>query len=391
MQTVVKPNMVHLNTPVSVVRICNKRFSYVLRFFVGCVASTAMFSCEPQATLEPAPVAEAHRPLDEAAASRLSHYLDSLSGNKQFSGVALFARNDSIIVLANGKRKFSSGEALEGNDLFQLASLSKPITAYAVMMLVQSGQLALDKRVAEYLPGFPYDDVLVRQLFTHSSGLGDYAYVTDHLWGKPDSFMCNDDLLCMLMQHDIPVYYRPGHQFDYCNTNYALLATLAETLTGMKFEHYIRKRLFDPLGMVNTHVVNSFERTSAGYDVLGHYPNGSPKEPCYLDGIVGDKGVYSNVFDLYKFYMEVKHPTLLSDSLVALSMQPLVRVRKGNFYGLGWRVRELDDDTIIFHNGWWRGFRSYFWFSKDHNKVAIVLTNSVRGGYLSQHKLWALF
>lgn len=329
--------------------------------------------------------------LSETTASRLRQYIDSLASRNAFSGVALFAHEDSILIIAHGRRNFRTKDSLQVNDAFQLASLSKPLTAYAVMLLVNEGRLNLDALVSDYLPGFPYPEVTVHQLLTHSSGLGNYAYVTDQLWGMPDSFMCNDDLVCMMMQQDIPVYYKPGGRFDYCNTNYALLASLIEVASGMKFADFVKQRLFEPLGMLSTRVIDPFEWSSAEYKVLGHYPNGECKLPFYLDGVVGDKGVYSNVFDLYKFYMELKHPTLLPDSLVALSMEPHVRVRAGNFYGLGWRVRPLDHDTIVFHNGWWRGFRSYFWFSRSDNKVAIVLTNSVRGGYLAQDKLWPLF
>jgi len=389
--------MANTITRVNVVRTCKKSINSPYPAIACALVLMALLSaCAPSGgTAERVPVQDtipqARHALNPAATERVTHYMDSLAGRHAFNGVALFAHEDSFLILTRGRRDLKTESPLQTGDVFQLASLSKPITAYAVLLLVHSGRLRLDADVKDYIPGFPYPGVKVHQLLTHSSGLGNYAYVTDSLWGMPDSFMCNNDLMCMLLEHNIPVYYKPGAHFDYCNTNYALLASLAETASGMTFHDFVRSRVFEPLGMFSTRVINTFDRSSAEYKVLGHYPNGESKLPFYLDGVVGDKGVYSNVFDLYKFYMELKHPTLLPDSLVALSMEPHVRVRTGNFYGLGWRVRPFEEDTIVFHNGWWRGFRSYFWFSKHDNKVAIILTNSIRGGYLSQEELWPLF
>ena len=82
---------------------------------------------------------------------------------------------------------------------------------------------------------------------------------------------------------------------------------------------------------------------------------------------------------------------LWSSQLLDEAMSPSAKVRGGSFYGLGWRIRPIENDTLVFHNGWWRGFRSYFWMSKKDEKLAIILTNSIRGGYLSQDEIWSLF
>jgi len=98
------------------------------------------------------------------------------------------------------------------------------------------------------------------------------------------------------------------------------------------------------------------------------------------------------VFDLYKLFEELKQPTLIEKELLDEAMSIEAKTGVDSYYGLGWRIKPLNDgDTLVYHNGWWRGFRSYFWMSKKQDKVAIILTNSIRGGYLNRQEIWNLF
>ena len=347
------------------------------------------------ATDEVARVAELPPPppespiFDSASAACLDQHFDSLIRANAFNGVALFASNGAIHTIKNGYRNLKTKDTLRATDQFQLASLSKPMTAFAVLQLIDQGIVALDAPITTYLPDMPYTEVTIRQLLSHTSGIGYYAYVTDGLWPDPELYMVNADLQTMLECGEVPDYYRPGQQFDYCNTNYTLLADVVEAVTGMSFQAYMQLHVFNPIGMFDTEILTVHQRDPLEYEVLGHYPNGTTKRPLYLDGVVGDKGVYSNVFDLYKFFEEWNTGNMISDSLKVLATTPQAKTGREQHYGLGWRIRTLKSgEQIIYHNGWWRGFRSYFWMSTDGSKCAIALTNVIRGGYLDQERIW---
>ena len=215
--------------------------------------------------------------------------------------------------------------------------------------------------------------------------------MTDSLWANPDSMISNNEIRCYFEDDLIPVYHPPGKTFDYCNSNFVIIAILIEEISGKPFRQYMHENVFKPLDMLNTHYIDPKDKNCLEYNVYGHYPNGEKKYPFYLNGAVGDKGLYSSVNDLFKFYQELQNPSLLSDSLLLLSMDGHVRAGHGSFYGLGWRSKPLNDDKLVYHNGWWRGFRTYFWFNKDRSKCFIALTNTIRGGYLNQEQIWNLF
>jgi CubicO group peptidase (beta-lactamase class C family) len=330
---------------------------------------------------------------DPNAADSLDFYFNDLYKHKHFNGVALFAEDNNVHTLNLGFRDMTMKDSLRANDQFQLASVSKPFTAFATLLLAEEGKIHLEFPVSHYLPEFSFQEVTVEQLLTHTSGIGNYTYVTDNLWDSPANYMCNSDLLTMIECEQVPTYYEPGKTFNYCNTNYVVLAMLIERVSGLPFHQYMRERVFEPIGMFDSEIIQIDKKTPLQYDVLGHYPDGKSKPPFYLDGVVGDKGMYSTVFDLYKFYMEWQARILLSDSSWNEATSEKVKYASNSFYGYGWRVkpREENEETIIYHNGWWRGFRTYFWFSREQNKCCIILTNSIRGGYLPQEKIWSMF
>jgi len=322
---------------------------------------------------------------------QLDAYFEARARHGRFNGNVLLVDEGKRYERTLGKRNFKKERELEEEDAFQLASLSKPITAFGLLLLIDQGKLDLDDFVQDYLWDFPFENVTIRSLLAHTSGIGNYIYITDSLWNAPDSFMTNLDMYNFIGCGHLPRYYTPHTRFHYCNTNYALLPLLIEAVSGRSFRQYMQEEVFEPLGMVHTSYLDPWIKNSSEYAVLGHYPNGDPKRPFYLNGIVGDKGLYSTTGDLFKFFMEWKHPSLISKRLAEEAMCPQSKSAHDQYYGLGWRIRPLEDDTLIFHNGWWRGFRSYFWMSKKQEKVAIILTNSIRGGYLKQDELWQMF
>ena len=103
-------------------------------------------------------------------------------------------------------------------------------------------------------------------------------------------------------------------------------------------------------------------------------------ENNYLNGVVGDKGVYSTVEDLFKFSLALDNGSLLKPTTLeeAFKGGSLDSQRRKDNYGFGWRIRK-DMDSTVYHFGWWEGFRTYFIRDMKNEKVLIVLTNTTRG------------
>ncbi|MBX9449652.1 MAG: beta-lactamase family protein [Taibaiella sp.] len=114
----------------------------------------------------------------------------------------------------------------------QLASTSKPFTAVAILWLGQNGYLNIDAPVKSILPAFPYDEITIRMLLCHRSGLQDLYQDGIELLEKKMTWSCyNEDLLQLLHKHKPRLRFTPNTRFEYSNTNYALLARVVEEVS----------------------------------------------------------------------------------------------------------------------------------------------------------------
>jgi CubicO group peptidase (beta-lactamase class C family) len=253
------------------------------------------------------------------------------------------------------------------------------------MILQEEGLLNYDDSVRQYIPELPYPGITIRQLLNHRSGIPDYMHFADKYWDveKP---ITNEDMIRVMAINIPPKYFTPGNGFDYCNSNYALLASVVERITNKPFEEFVKENIFDPLGMSHSFIY----RLDPGQEipplvpvgVSGHRGRrGLPRtEPnFYQNGIVGDKGVYSTVEDLFKFDQALYDGTLVSEKTLEEAFHPgspKISKWKDN-YGFGWRIKAERVNTV-FHYGWWKGFRTYFIRDLYQEKTIIVLTNTTR-------------
>jgi CubicO group peptidase (beta-lactamase class C family) len=310
-------------------------------------------------------------------AQRIDALYRDLNKRRGYNCAVLVARGEEILLARGyGYADYRKNKQLDAHTSFRLASVSKPITATAALMLYDRGDLELQKKVSDYLPGFPYDNITVEMLLCHRSGLPNYMYfVGDYIKGRKPSVITNDDVLQMLIRHKPSLKFNPGKRFQYSNTNYSLLVNIIEKVTGVPYAEFLQENIFMPMHMQDSYLVTGKACTN---NVACAYTHGFAKiNDDYLDGVVGDKGICCSVTDLYKFHLGLERGLLLKPETKKMAYEPRSFEKKGkNNYGYGWRMKMPEHgDTVIYHNGWWHGYNTLFYRRMADSTVVIVLSN----------------
>jgi CubicO group peptidase (beta-lactamase class C family) len=306
----------------------------------------------------------------------IEHFFSQKINDKDFSGSILVAKNGQVLYENySGCSNFKTNALINENTPLHLASVSKVLTAQAILMLVKDGKLELDQTFKSLFPEFPHEKTTLRMLLNHRSGLAHYGYFADkeENWDKHQT-LTNKDILNILATKDIPLEYEIDKKFSYCNTNYALLALAIEKATGKAFPEAMKKLVFEPLKMNNTFVLNIEDKDKVSQSYKG------TKQPIpwdFLDAIYGDKNVYSTPHDLLKLDLATYSTNYLTPELKAEMLKGYSYEHRGiRNYGLGVRMNEFDNgNTIHYHNGWWHGNTTSFTTLKKDTVTIIALSN----------------
>ena len=302
------------------------------------------------------------------------------------NGVVFYAERGQVVYeKAFGFRDLSKREKepLRLDDAFQLSSDSKMFTAMAIMLLQAEGRLNYDDDVRRYIPELPYEGITLRMLLSHRSGLPRYDAMADQHWPDRRKPFSNEEMIKMLADKKPKPYGTPDAAYFYNNINYALLASVVERATGQHFEDFLKERIFEPLGMSHSFVYSMRGDESVSLyvptPVQGHDLN--KKGPVkaqndYLNGVMGDKIMYSTVEDLWIFNQALDNCVLLPDSLQRIAFMPSSPAWKNDEnYGFGWRMTREHPD-MYFHYGWWKGYRSAVIRDEGHKRFLAVLANT---------------
>ena len=323
---------------------------------------------------------------------KINSFFQKKFSRNQFNGNILFAENGNIITEKSyGYSNFRKKEILTKEHSFQLASVSKPFTSIAILQLIENKKINLKDTIQKFFPEFPYHGITIHQLLCHRSGMSQYTHfcdAPDSIWPNKSVTINNQDVIDIISRIVPLVNYKPNHKYYYCNTNYLLLASIVEQVSALSFKQYVKKYIFNPSGMFSS---NIYDRTNFEDLVLPTqgYENKTQWEDVYLNGVVGDKGVYSTTEDLLKFDRALDKNIFISDSLKKLAFSKMNLDKNGNKnYGYGFRLKEHEKyGKIVYHTGWWKGFRSYFIKVKDKNQTIVVLNNVKKGRFLNIDRL----
>ena len=350
--------------------------------------SLALASAACTAATIPARRAPTSRAPIHAPYSALSRSIDSVVraaiATRNIPGVSVAVlRRDTVIHTAGyGLARIDRPVPVTPHTVFQIASLTKPFTAMAVLMLVDEGKIQLDAPASRYLAELPgmYSSITIRQLLTHTSGIA------------PDMRRANVDEMELAefwrRLGERPPSAAPGAAIQYANTGYAVLSFVVERVSGIPFGEFLRRRIFAPLAMTHSSYRVPQQNDAAharGYDLV----DGRSVEAPHVFSGWGNSGIETTAEDLSHWAAAIERRELLSKASYEQMFAPgkLASGAPNSFrfgsasatYGFGWFLLEENGRRVQTHGGAIAGFSSIVNRYPDAGYTIIVLSNSKQG------------
>jgi CubicO group peptidase (beta-lactamase class C family) len=322
-------------------------------------------------------IAAAAHAQSAATTSAVSDYVKAEQQRQHIPGLSLLVVKDGKIIRAEGYglANVELQVPVKPESIFQSGSVGKQFTATAVMMLVEDGKVGLDDPLTKYFPEAPssWKDATVRELLSHTAGLGDYPKNFDFRkdWTE------NEELKLI---ESIPLSYPPGTNWAYSNLGYVTLGILIHRVTGEFYGDFLQQRIFQPLGMTSTRIISEADivpNRSAGYRLVkGELKNQEWVSPVL--NTTADGSLYFTTLDLAKWDAALYTEKLLKRSSLDLMFTP-VKLKNGQInksnYGFGWVIDQRNGHRCIHHDGSWQGFETAIARYVDDHLTVVALDN----------------
>ncbi len=254
--------------------------------------------------------------------SKLLNYYHS---EKNFNGVILVATNGQIDYLnGNGISSRQSITTINSKSKFKIASVTKTFTAVLALQLMEQGKLNLNATIGEYLPeysGEARNKTTIENLITYSSGIPNCeSYIGDQIYATPISA---DSFIVKYSSGKLEA--EPGTKFSYDNGDYIILGRIIEKLTGKSFRDNLKEKILQPLGMMNTDMLQSKDIVTGlvqSYLFDDSLKSFSADKPYYIENFFSAGAMYSTVEDLLKFDQGIFTYKILKKETVNLMLTP---------------------------------------------------------------------
>lgn len=324
-------------------------------------------------------------PVETTLTRKLDQYIQENLDRQKIPGFTIaITRNDSVIYTrAFGYTNVDTKQPMKPENVFHWASVSKTFVATAIMQLVEQGKINLDEKLVTYLPYFRqqdpyYKNITIRQMLNHTSGIGD---VDDYEWDKPQYDSLALERFVKSIANDKMVF-APGTDLKYSNTAYETLGDVIAKVSGMSFETYVRKNIFDPLEMKTSSFLYqeipdslkvSGHRWAIKTVVSKHYPYNRMHGPSST--------LNSNVIEMTHYARAhlnrgvYKGKRILADSTYDLWWRNSVNMKDKPDIGFAWWLDERNGVKLVGHSGGDTGFRSYLMLAPEKN-ISIVLVSN---------------
>lgn len=328
----------------------------------------------------------------------LDRYFSKLYEAKMFNGAVAVKRKGKLIFkkgygIANLKKDtpFLSTTSLE------IASVSKQFTATAILLLQQENKLKVTDLVTTYLgDDFPYKDITISQLLSHTSGLPDYEPYFRENW-DPTIIAYNKDILHYFKTQKPTILTTAGEKYNYSNTGYIFLAEIVNAASGTTLEHYLAQKIFEPMQMNNTYFLGrdsiwEKKNYAPGYMLsLTECKNVIPETLAnnayyrFLSGRLGSGRLSSSIDDLMRWDQFLYDDAIFNAASKDLAFSKHPPTKDVSNYGYGWHItNDSIKGKIVYHTGSWAGNLTYIRRSIDTKDLVIILNNTHNSAYIKE-------
>ena len=294
-------------------------------------------------------------------------------------GAAVIVVQDERVIFRRGygMADLELGVSIRPEMVFRLGSITKQFTAVAILMLAEENKLALDDCVGQYLPNFPMagDTITIEHLLTHTSGIQNHTDMP-HFWSTSREDATVGELI-ESFKHE-PLEFTPGEEWKYSNSGYVLLGAIIENVSRQTYSEFIRRRIFEPLGMENSSFGGSLQIVPgrvSGYRNTKLGPENAEYFSMSLSYAAG--ALLSSVDDLAIWDSALYGERLISQKNLQRAFTPF-RLNGGalSHYGYGWEINDFNKRKTMRHSGAIPGFTAYAMRISDERLFIAILANS---------------
>ncbi|WP_026293455.1 serine hydrolase domain-containing protein [Rudaea cellulosilytica] len=314
--------------------------------------------------------AQSATPVNDA---RIDAMMSRYAGNVAGASLIVVKDGKTVVRCGFGYANLEEHTKAGPETNYRLASVSKQFTAASILLLKQDGKLRLDDPVRKWLPELPASDgkITLRNLLTHTSGLIDYE---DLIPADRTAQIDDHDVLRMIAAQN-RLYFEPGSAHRYSNGAFVLLGLVVERTSGVGLADFMKKRIFQPLGMEHTLMYEHGRGPEVANRAYG-YTEADGKwtrtDQSVTSATRGDGGIYSSVDDLAKWDAALYTDKLLNAESRKLAFTPTEPIADPDVdFGFGWR---LSGDTV-WHSGESIGFNNVIIRWPKQHVAVIILTN----------------
>lgn len=307
--------------------------------------------------------------------------LDSLlKANPHYNGAVLILKHGEVAAMQTQGIADTSDTPLSDTSAFNLASLSKHITALAAAKLMQEGKLDLQEGVGKYLVAMDqpkYDSLRVKHLIYHTSGLPDYEELFKQYPSYAEPYGSNTSLLKLFSEKSPALKFTPGSRQEYSNTGYIILASIVEEISGKTLGDYLQETFFTPLKMEQAFLFSHDYPNPHPWRVKGlkfTARGTSLNDLTRYDGVVGDGNVYFSLQDFIKWEKFLSSGASLNEEYQDLYFHAAKDLPSNSMpYAFGWMA--FDYKQMMQHTGGWVGFSNFYHRDLKNGFVMLILSN----------------
>lgn len=306
-----------------------------------------------------------------AISQKLDAYLQALTEMNRFSGSVVVVKGDTVLLNKGyGLASWEFEICNTAQTKFRICSITKMVTAVAIMQLQERGLLRVTDRISEYLPDYPRgDEITIHQLLTHTSGIASCNFPLEMVV-QPATL---EQIISFVKNK--PLEYAPGSDYQYSNNGYCILSAIIEKISGKRYESFIRENILAPFGMNESffrdHDYAILKNCAFGYCVNeintmvnGHY---------VYENFRGSGGLFCTAHDLYKFAYALTTGRLINKDSLQSMFTPYHT--KEN-YGYGCVVKHWQEHKLIEHGGMLSsGFKTNLSMFIDDEIYIVLLSN----------------